>query len=552
MVSPTLVSPLSRLRAALDEADGVREVHVTASAPPSLQTWLYALLVAGSYYIGTKAGFFLTPPQQPISTFWPPNAVLLAALILAPPRMWLVFLFAVLPAHLIAQLQTGVPLPTALGWFAGNVGEALIGAACIRYFRKGRPLFESVQGLIVFLLFGVVIAPVVTSFLDAAVVMLTGQGTDYWQLWVKRLSSNAIADLTLVPTIVVAASGLASWIREANLWRYVEAFLLAVGILIVSLLVFGNPVVARNWSPVLICALLPGLLWAAARFGPGALSGCMMIIALVSAWNATQGRGLFASPLIEENIWSLKIFLATLTVPLLALAVALVERRSKEELLHDTRRKLIRARENVRHRIARYLHDNVAQQLTLLGVEIDQLRILADPSVRLRLDTLYDQVFGFSVVTRDLSHDLYPFELEYLGLVPALRKLCGRIAESSGIAVTFNEENLKGQLDSNTSLCLYCVAQEALQNIVKRGSARTVKTTLAISAGRALLRIVDDGLVADTKQQGHERQELASIGEYVMVFGGTVKLTTVASGGTTVEACLPLSESQSAVLKYAR
>jgi signal transduction histidine kinase len=542
-VVPTVVSPLSRLRAALDQSDGVREVHVTASAAPFFQTWLAALLVAGSYYVGTKAGFFFTPPQQAISTFWPPNAILLAALILAPPRMWLAFLFAVLPAHLIAQLQTEVPLETALGWFAGNVGEALIGAACIRYFRKGRPLFETVQGLIVFLLFGVVVAPVLTSFLDAAVVTLTGQGSEYWKLWVTRLSSNAIADLTLVPTIILAAGGVASWVREANLWRYIEAFLLGVGILFVSVLVFGSPASATNRIPVLICTLLPILLWAAVRFGPGALSGCMLVIALVSAWNATQGRGLFASSLMEENIWSLLIFLSMLTVPLLALAVALVERRSKEDLLRDTRKKLIRTQENVRHRIARYLHDDVAQQLTLLGVEIDQLRIDSDASVRARLGRLYDRVSGISVVTRDLSHELYPFELEYLGLAPALRKLCGRIAGSTGIAVTFSEENFKGQLDTNISLCLYCAAQEALQNIVKRGHARTVKTTLAVTSSRALLRIVDDGVVVDSKQQGHERPELGAMGEYVMVFGGTVKITAVASEGTTVEASLPLSES---------
>jgi signal transduction histidine kinase len=540
MVNQALAFFPSRLRAAFEESDGVREARVTASAASSLQTWLVALLVAGSYYVGTKVGFFLTPARQPISTFWPPNAILLAAFILAPPRIWPAFLLAVLPAHLVAQLNTGVPLPTALGWFAGNVGEALIGAACIRYFRKERLLFETVQGLIVFLLFGVVVAPLVTSFLDAAVVMLTGQGSQYWKLWLTRMSSNAIADLTLVPTIMLIVAGLAPWLRKANVWRYLEAFLLAVAVLFVSVLIFGSPPVGRNSIPVLVCALLSTLLWAAVRFGPGALSASMLVIALVSAWNATRGMGLFASPLMEENISSLKIFLSMLAVPLLALAVALVERRAKEDLLQNMRKKLINAREEVRHRIARALHDDVAQQLTLLGVEIDQLRIASEASLRPRLDRVYEQVSGASVATRDLSHDLYPFELEYLGLVPALRKLCGRIAESNGIPVAFSEENTKDQFDPNISLCLYSAAKEALQNIVKRGRATAVTLALTVTTKQALLRVVENGGVVNVEQPCHEDPELAGICEYIMVFGGTVKITSIANEGTAIEASLPL------------
>jgi signal transduction histidine kinase len=502
---------------------------------------LVAVLVAVGYYAGTRLGFSLTPAHQPISTFWPPNALLLAALILAPPRMWLFFLLTVLPAHLIAQYEAGVPALTALGWFVGNAGEALIGAAFIRHFRKERVLFRTVQGLMVYLLFGVLIAPLVTSFLDAAVVMLTGQGSDYWRWWVTRISSNAIADLTLAPTLIVLALGAMPWKRRVNFWRYVEACLLAGAVVSVTLLVFGTGIVIRNHAPILICGLLPILLWAAVRFGPGALSASMLVIAVVSAWNATHGRGLFASALMEENVSSLKVFLSVLTVPLLALAVVLTERRSKEDLLRDTRRKLVRAREQARHRFARTLHDDVAQQLTLLGVEVGQLRIAADASIRQRLDRVYDQVSHLSEATRDLSHDLYPFELEYLGLVPALRKLCARIAGPSGIAVSFIEENVSPQLDSNISLCVYCLAQEALQNVTKRGRAHTVAVTLVGSSKQITLRIADDGLISNAAQQSNEYRELAGSCEQVMVFGGSVRTKSVGGEGTIIEASLPLS-----------
>src|SRR5689334_5370200 len=57
-----------------------------------------ALLVAAGYYLGTRLGFALTPHGSPISKFWPPNAILLAAFLLAPLRIWWIILLAVFPA----------------------------------------------------------------------------------------------------------------------------------------------------------------------------------------------------------------------------------------------------------------------------------------------------------------------------------------------------------------------------------------------------------------------------------------------------------------------
>src|SRR5436190_3071707 len=85
-----------------------------------LPTASAALLVGISYYVGTRVGFAWTPSGQPNSTFWPPNAILLAALLLTPRRAWWTLLLAVLPAHMFAQLQTGVPMWTVVGWFITN------------------------------------------------------------------------------------------------------------------------------------------------------------------------------------------------------------------------------------------------------------------------------------------------------------------------------------------------------------------------------------------------------------------------------------------------
>jgi two-component system, LuxR family, sensor kinase FixL len=198
-------------------------------------------LVAVSYYVGSQIGFWFTPAVTPISTFWPPNAILLASLLLTPSRIWWALVLAVLPAHLLIQLQTGVPAPSALGWFVGNTGEALLGAAGVRFFsKKNKPLFESVQGVVVFLAFGVLFPTLLTSFLDAASTVITGLGKSYWMLWANRLTSNMIADLTIVPTIVILATDGIRKLRRATLARYLEASTLAFGTVVIAFLVFSN------------------------------------------------------------------------------------------------------------------------------------------------------------------------------------------------------------------------------------------------------------------------------------------------------------------------
>src|SRR5438876_3310452 len=91
-------------------------------------TPVIALVVAFGYYLGSQIGFLLTPASTPIATFWPPNAMLLGALLLTPARSWWVLVLSLFSTHLFVQLRTGIPVISALAWFVGNTGEALLGA----------------------------------------------------------------------------------------------------------------------------------------------------------------------------------------------------------------------------------------------------------------------------------------------------------------------------------------------------------------------------------------------------------------------------------------
>ena len=106
-----------------------------------LQLLRVAAFVFVGYYLGARLGLALTFVPNPVSVLWPPNSVVFAALVLLPVRSWWVVAAAALPAHLLAEVQGGVPIAMVLCWFVSNMSEALIGAAMIvtdRYVKLSR------------------------------------------------------------------------------------------------------------------------------------------------------------------------------------------------------------------------------------------------------------------------------------------------------------------------------------------------------------------------------------------------------------------------------
>src|SRR5262245_60915070 len=75
------------------------------------------LALALTYYLGVRIGMAFTPAASAVSLLWPPNAILLAALLLCPPRAWVWPLLAVLPPHMIAEVSSGVPVVMAASWY---------------------------------------------------------------------------------------------------------------------------------------------------------------------------------------------------------------------------------------------------------------------------------------------------------------------------------------------------------------------------------------------------------------------------------------------------
>src|SRR5262245_62483829 len=125
---------------------------------------LALVATAIGYYLGACLALALRYPSSVHSVLWPPNAVVLAALLLFPVRVWWLVLIAVLPAHLLSELPAGLPWPTVLGLFITNTSQGVLGAALVKRF--ARRCTSAGSFVILFIAGAVFCAPFLLSFAD--------------------------------------------------------------------------------------------------------------------------------------------------------------------------------------------------------------------------------------------------------------------------------------------------------------------------------------------------------------------------------------------------
>jgi PAS domain S-box-containing protein len=320
------------------EAAGVQSAAPTVNNFGALFEWrrvVIGLWVFAGYYLGAKIGFALTFQPHPVSVLWPPNSILVAALLLTPPRIWWFILLAAFPAHCAAQLQSHVPPPMILCWFISNSCEALIGAGLTRYLVGGPIRFTTLRNVGIFCLCIVFVGPFLSSFLDAAFVVWNNWGEDTYQELIRiRLFSNALAALIVVPLVVTWATAGIQVLGTARLSRYLEACALFVGLLLVSYTVFYE--FGSGADSALLFLPLPFLLWAAVRFGSLGASSAISIVSFLAIWSGSHGHGPFSGGTAEQNALSIQIFLIVVAIPLLFLATVIEERATRETEQRET------------------------------------------------------------------------------------------------------------------------------------------------------------------------------------------------------------------------
>jgi len=203
----------------------------------------------------------------------------------------------------------------------------------------------------------------------------------------------------------------------------------------------------------------------------------------------------------------------------------------------------ISAIEDERARIARELHDDIAQRLAVSAIELRLLYdhiLVSEPDLREHVLKVYRQLEELANDVGGLSRRLHPSIVRHLGVVAAIRSECDNFARFSGSLVHFECHCHLENLSEPTALALFRIAQEALRNVAKHAPKATVQVTLERVNQVLRLCVEDDGDGFDP-EHCPPGLGLLSMRERANVCGGQLTVHSKPGNGTRVEAFIPLA-----------
>jgi PAS domain S-box-containing protein len=222
--------------------------------------------------------------------------------------------------------------------------------------------------------------------------------------------------------------------------------------------------------------------------------------------------------------------------------------RSYAERLLVMARRLIKAHEEERTRIARELHDDFNQRIAAACISLSNLLHdgrLRNSEMRRQLVDIKEAISELSQDIRSMSHSLHPAVLEHMGTTAALRAQCAEFKRLHKLALTFecDCEECLDQMDSEISICLYRVLQEALTNIRKHSGASQVAVVLQANDEQVEMRVYDDGMTFDPVEARNSGLGLTNMEERVKLLNGTFYVFSRPNSSNAIVVTIPQNES---------
>ena len=235
---------------------------------------------------------------------------------------------------------------------------------------------------------------------------------------------------------------------------------------------------------------------------------------------------------------------------MLGTAADITQRKQAEEALSKVSQKLIQAQELERSRLARELHDDINQRLSLLAVALDGLKHQLPASTdqwKQLITASSEHVADIAKDIQALSHRLHSPKLELLGLAAAAASFCKEFSQRQNIEIDFQSANIPKNLPDDISLTLYRVLQEALQNAVKHSGSRHFRVSLAGETDAIELAVQDSGVGFDPDEAARgQGLGLASMKERMKLVDGELSINSQLQQGTTIRARVPFDSKSMA------
>jgi PAS domain S-box-containing protein len=220
----------------------------------------------------------------------------------------------------------------------------------------------------------------------------------------------------------------------------------------------------------------------------------------------------------------------------------ITEQKRAHETLSSVNRRLIEAQEQERSRIARELHDDIAQRLAVLAFEVDDLTASSTAASRDKTIALKCRVSEIASDVQGLSHELHSPRLQLLGVAGAMKAFCEQAAGQHAATVDFEAHDVPAPVPSDVSLCLFRVLQEAVHNAAKHSGVQRVQARLWGTPGQIHLTISDEGSGFDVEvAKAGPGIGLISMAERMKLVDGDLAIESQPQHGTIIRVRVPAS-----------
>ncbi len=309
---------------------------------PRLRWLLTVAIVALAYYTAARLGLLLQLPGTNASPFWPPSGIGLAAVLFFGPRVWPGILIAAFLANLLTLPADSARWLAAGAIAVGNTLEHIVAYRLIVWLAGSTNPFERARDVFWF---------VVTACVSCTVASINGvtsewlagiiPGDQYGSAWFTWWLGDTGGMLVLTPAIY-------GWGRaphpRLSPGRTIELVVLTALTALTAEVLFGGHVA----SAVIVSLpylVVPGLLWAAFRFGPRETASLGVLLSAIAVshtwrWMSRPAEELtppifapFVSPMNSTNdsLLMLQLFICAIAVTAIALSAAVTERKRAEE-----------------------------------------------------------------------------------------------------------------------------------------------------------------------------------------------------------------------------
>lgn len=233
----------------------------------------------------------------------------------------------------------------------------------------------------------------------------------------------------------------------------------------------------------------------------------------------------------------------------LVLASEVTEQYLAEEKLkeaYDETRKLAEhlqtVREEERLHIAREIHDELGQLLTVLKMDVSWLNRKLQPTTEPIANKMKELLSLIDVTVKKVRHissELRPSLLDDLGLVAAMEWHIEEFQKRSGIELDTSLPGVEPVLPDPVKIGLFRILQESLTNVARHSEAQHVSVTLMQKENTLILTIEDNGKGFDAENTKKKTLGLLGMKERALMIGGEYKITGVVGKGTVVEVSIP-------------